>query len=147
MPLINCEVALILTWSKNCILTSKATRDADRNSNPAVAAVNNATGATFEITDTKLYLPVVTLSTEDDNKLLEQLKTGFKSTIKWNKYRSEISNQDKTNGLNYLIDPKFTKANRLFVLSSGKDDEDINNRFSFSEYYMPNVEIRLQYID
>ena len=108
MPLINCEVALILTWSKNCILTSKATRDADRNSNPAVAAVNNPTGATFEITDTKLYLPVVTLSTEDDNKLLEQLKTGFKSTIKWNKYRSEISNQDKTNGLNYLIDPTFT---------------------------------------
>ena len=92
MPLSNCKVALIFTWSKNCILTSKATRDADRNSNPAVAAVNNPTGATFEITDTKLYLPVVTLSTEDDNKLLGQLKTGFKSTIKWSKYRSEISN-------------------------------------------------------
>ena len=57
-------------------------------------------GATFKITDTKLYVPIVTLSTEDDNKLLEQLKTGFKRTIKWNKYRSEMTKQFKTNNLN-----------------------------------------------
>ena len=65
-----------------------------------------------------MYLPVVTLSTKDDNNFLEQLKSGFKRTIKWNKYRSEMTNQTKNNYLNYLIDPTFTKVNRLlFVLS------------------------------
>ena len=57
-----------------------------------------------------MYVPVVTLSTQDDNKLLEQLKAGFKVTIKWNKYRSERSNQSKNNNLKYLIDPAFTKV-------------------------------------
>ena len=87
MPLINCEINLILTWSENCVLTSKATRDAvpAQGGNPAVTRVNNPTNATFKITDTKLYVPVVTLSTKDDNNFLEQLKSGFKRTIKWNK--------------------------------------------------------------
>ena len=62
-----------------------------------------------------MYVPVVTLSAENDNKLLEQLKTGFKRAIKWNRYRSEMSNQTKDNNLNYLIDPTFTNVNRLFV--------------------------------
>ena len=81
------------------------------------AAINAPTNATLAMSDTKLYVPVFTLSTRDDNKLLEKLKTGFKRTIKWNKYTSEITNQAKTDKLNYLIDPKFTKVNRLFVLS------------------------------
>ena len=51
-----------------------------------------------------------------DKRLIEQLRTGFKRTIKWNKYRSEMTNQTKNNNLNYLIDPTFTKVNRLFVL-------------------------------
>ena len=99
-------------FKKENLITSKATRDADH----AVAAVNNPTNATFKIKDTKLYVPVVTLSTKDDNKLLEQLKTGFKRTIKWNKCKSEMTTQTETNNLNYLIDPKFNKVNRLFVL-------------------------------
>ena len=68
MPLINCEINLILTWSEKCVLTSKATRDAvpAQGRNPAVTAVNNPTNATSQIKDTKLYVPVVTLSTEDD---------------------------------------------------------------------------------
>ena len=90
MPLITCEINLILIWSENCVITCKAKIDADPDAGTAVAAVNNTKNATFEIKDTKLYVPVVSLSTEDDNKLLEQLKTGFKRTIKWNKYRSEI---------------------------------------------------------
>ena len=69
----------------------------------------------FKIADTKLYLPVVTLSTKDDNNILEQLKSGFKRTIKWNKCRSEMTNQTKTN---HLIDPTFTKVNRLFIYRS-----------------------------
>ena len=92
----------------------------------------------FKITDCKLYVPVVTLSAENDNKLLEQLKTGFKRTVKWNKYRSEMSNQIKNNSLNDLIDPTFTNVNRLFVLTFENEDD----RTSFSKYYVPKVEIK-----
>ena len=63
--------------------------------------------AAFKIKDSKLSVPVVNLSAENDNERLEQLKTGFKRTIKWNKYRSEMSNQTKNNNLNYLIDPSL----------------------------------------
>ena len=66
MPLINCEINLILTWSENCALSSKTTRDADLDANLVVAAIDNPTNATFKITDTKLYLSVVILSTEND---------------------------------------------------------------------------------
>ena len=70
--------------------------------------------------------------------LLEQLKTGFKRTITWNKYRSEMTNQTKNDNLNYLIDPTFTKVNRLFVLLF----ENENDITSFSDYYVPNVQIK-----
>ena len=66
IPLIHCEMNLILTWSKFCVITRKAARDADPDADPGVAEINNPTGATFEIADTKLYVPVVTLSSEDD---------------------------------------------------------------------------------
>ena len=115
---------MTLAWSENCVTTSKATRDADPDADPAVAETNNPKNAAFKITDCKLYVPVVTLLAEDDNKLLEQLKTGFKKTTKWNKYRSEMSNQTKNNNFNYLIDPTFTNVNRLFVLSY-KNEENI----------------------
>ena len=78
MSLISCEVSSILTWSEKNLITSKVTRDADPNANPTIAAINNATNAIFKITDTKLQIPVVTLSTEDDNRLLDQLKLGLK---------------------------------------------------------------------
>ena len=129
---------MTLTWSKNCVLTSKATRDADSDVDPAVVAINNPTDVRFEITDTKLYVPVVTWSTQDDNKLLEQLKTGFRRTVKWNKYRSEMSNQTKNNDVNYLIDSTFTKVNRLFVWSFENEDD----RTSYFKYYVPSIEIK-----
>ena len=118
MPLINCEINLILTWSENRVIASKATKDAApaQGGNPAEAAVNNPTNVTFKRKDAKLYVPVVTLSTKDHNKRLDKLKTGSKRTIKWNKYRSEMPKQTKTNNLNYLIDPEFNKVSRLFVL-------------------------------
>ena len=74
-------------WSENCILTSKATRGAvpAQGGSHAVSRMNNPANAIFKITNTKLYVPVVTLSTKDDNNFLEQLKSGFKRTIKWNK--------------------------------------------------------------
>ena len=138
MPLINREINLLLAWSENCVITSKATRDVDRDSNPAVATVNNPTNAAFKITDTKLHVPVVTLWTKDDNKLLEQLKIEFKRTIEWNKYRSKMSKQTKTNNLSYLIEPTFNKGNRLFVLAF----ENEYDRTSFSKYYAPRVQIK-----
>ena len=113
MPLISCEVSVTLTWSINCVITDEATQDADPNINPPVPEIKVSAGA---ITDTKLNVPVVTLSTQDDNKSLEQLKTRFRKKIKWNKYRSGMTKQTKTNNLNYLIEPTFSKFNRLFAL-------------------------------
>ena len=81
---------------------------------------------TFEIKDTKLYVPVVTLLKENDTTLSEQLKTGFKRTIKWKKYRSHITIQPQNNNLNYLIDPTFINVNRLFVLSFARNAEGDN---------------------
>ena len=82
IPLITWKIELILTWFKNCVLISKATREADYDADPIVYEIDNPEDATFQITDTKLYVPVVTLSKENNIKLLEQLKSGFKRTIK-----------------------------------------------------------------
>ena len=74
MPLFNCKINLIWTWSENCVLTNKATSDAApaQGGNPPVSRINNPTNSIFKITDTKLYAPVVALSTKDDNNFLEQ---------------------------------------------------------------------------
>ena len=140
MPLINCGVELILTWFKNCVLISKSLRDADYEE-PIDRKVDVPENAMFQITDTKLYVPVVTFSKENDTKLLEQLKTGFKRTVKWNKYMPQITVQPQNNKLNYLIDPTFTNVNRLFVFSFERTNVD-DNRDSCSDYYVPNVEIK-----
>ena len=71
-----------MTWFKTCVLIDKLTRDADYNANPRVSEINNPENAIFQMTDTKLYVPVVSLSKENNIKLLEQLKSGFKRTIK-----------------------------------------------------------------
>ena len=115
----------------------------DADADPAIVAPS---GATFKITDTKLYVPVVTLSKEIDTKLLEQLKTGFKRTIKWSKYRSQMTIQPQNNNLSYLIDPTFTNVSRLFVLPFQRIAQENNTtkdyRDYFSHYYVPNVRIK-----
>ena len=98
MPLINCEINLILTWSANCVIASTA-----------VANQN----ATFAITDTKLYVPVVTLSTKDNSKLLQNLKSGFKRIISWDKYVSKSELLGQNTQLNHLVEPSFEGVNRL----------------------------------
>ena len=135
IPLINCEITLILPWYRECVLVGRAFR-----SPPAAVAnrINSPTGAKFEITDCKLCVPGVTLSAENDKKLLEQLTSGIRRSIKWNKYMSQMSNQNKNNNLNYLIDPSFSNANRLFVLSCENEDD----RTSYYKYYLPSVEIK-----
>ena len=132
ISLINCEVELILTWSKDCVL---ADMTVDSDANPAIVA---PTRLEFQITDTKLYVPVVTLSKENEIKLLEKLKSGFKKTIKWNKYRLQMSVQNNNNNLNYLIDPTFMNVNRLFVLSFPRNN-NTDSRYSFSNCYVPKV--------
>ena len=106
MSLINCEINLQLKWSKHCIVVAGTAA----NQNPK-----------FNITDTKLYVPVVTLSTQDNVKLLKQLESGFKRTINWNKYHAS-----------------FQGVNRLFVLSF----KDEGSRESHKQYYLPTVEIK-----
>ena len=98
MPLINCEVNLILTWSKDCVIT-------------------NSEGETkFAITETKLYVPVVTLSTQDNAKLLQQLKSGFKRIINWNEYESNIKTYAQNRYLNHLINPSFQGVKTFCII-------------------------------
>ena len=123
MPLINCEVNLILTWSSTCVIA-------------AVGDANQA--ATFETTNTKLYVPVVTLSTQENTKFLQQLKSGFKRVINWNKYLSKPELLAQNPNLNHLVEPSFQGVNRVFVLAFEKD----NYRSSARRYNLPAVEIK-----
>ena len=94
--------------------------------------------ATFAITDTKLYVPVVTLLTQDNAKLLQQLKSGFKRVINWNKYLSKPELLAQNPRLNHFVEPSFQGVNRLFILAFENDTE----RTSAKGYYLPNVEIK-----
>ena len=101
--------------------------------------ISNSTGVgSFVITEVKLYVPVITLSTQDNAKLLQQIKLGFKKTLTWNKYRSKISTERQNQYLDYLIDPSFQEVKRLFVLFFQNE----NNRTPHSEYDPPKVAIK-----
>ena len=136
IPLISCEVFLELKWNKNCVITSLERRQVDAG--PPLVRDNALTGATFAINDYKLYVPVVTLSKDDEFKLLTNLKSGFKREIIWNKYRSQMTTEAINNNLNILIDPTFTNVNRLFVLAYQTAD----NRQSLSQFYLPKVMVK-----
>ena len=138
MPLINCEVSLTLSWYENYVITCKATREGDITTVTVRINNNDPTNVVFKITDCNHYVSVVTLSVEEDNELLNKLKSGFKRTITWNKYMSQMSNQTANNNLNCLIDSTFSNVNRLFVICF-ENEED---KTSFSNYYVPKVEIK-----
>ena len=133
IPLISCEVSLELKWDKNCIITSLEQRDIGGGNRD-----NAPTGATLAINDCKLYVPAITLSKDDEIKLLTNLKSGFKREIIWNKYRSQMTTEAINNNLNILIDPTFTNVNRLFVLAYQNADD----RQLFSQFYLPNVMVK-----
>ena len=145
--LINSEMELILKWSQNCVVTEKAERGAKplipaEGGNaeiPTVPAVNVPSDLKFNITDCKLYVPLVTLQAEYQNQLYKELKTGIPIDFKLTKYRSQMVNQTATNSLNFLIDPNFNNVNRLFVLAFPNEED----RRSFSKYYTPTVEIKV----
>ena len=96
MPLINFEVNLILTRSSTGVIT------------------NSAGAGTFAIRDRKFYVPVVTVLTQDNAKLLQQLKSAFKRTINWNKYQLDPKTYAQNQYLNHLVDAHFQGVNRLF---------------------------------
>ena len=140
MPLINCKIELSLKWIENCVLTSAA-----------IGANANATGAdsaTFKITDAKLYVPIVTLSAEDNAKLSKLLSEGFKRSIYWNKYKVidnivvSINNANEEKYIRERLDASYQGVKRLFVLAydntAGNNQVSIN---SFKKYFLPRVKI------
>ena len=120
--LINCEVNLILTWSENCVIVY--TNVSNQNT-------------TFTIDKITLFVPVVTLSTQNNATLLQQLKSGFTRMINLNKYLSKAELLAQNPNLNYLAEPGFQGANRLFVLAF----EDDAQRTSRKGYCLPNVKV------
>ena len=119
MSIINCEINLILTWSADCVISA-------------------GTGARkFATKDTKLHVPVATLSTQDNAKLLHQLKSGLKRTINWNKYQLKVTIERLNQYVNCLIDPGFQGVNRIFVLSF----EDNMVKTGHTGCFLPKVEI------
>ena len=123
MSLINCEVELILTWFVGCVIIYTDVP----NQNPI-----------FAITEKNLYVPVVTLSTQNNAKLLPQLKSGFKRTMSWNKYLGKPELLAQNANLNHLIEPSFQGVIRLFVLAF----ENYAQRTSNRKYYIPILEIK-----
>ena len=107
-----------MTWSANCVI--------------AYTVANQ--GATFGITEIKIYIPAVTLSTQDNVKLLPQLNSGFKRTINWSKYLSKLELLKRNSNLN-LVEPSFQEVNRLFVSAFEVDTRSSSNK----RYYLPNV--------
>ena len=95
-------------------------------------------GATFEITETNLYVPVITLSPQDYTKLLPRLKSGFKRIINWNKYLAKPELLRRNLNLNHLVEPSFRGVIRLFILAFGNDTQITSSK----RYYLPNVEIK-----
>ena len=143
MPLINCKIHLELNWNNNCVMYG-----ADAN------ADGNDTETTFKIKRTKLYVPIVTLSTKDNINLTKQLNKGFKRSVYWNEYKSKIESKeaDKNNLTGFLLYVSFQGTNRLFALAFNNTTENDNEvpasntanrvqRDSHRKYFLPRVDI------
>ena len=128
MPLVNCKVDLELTWTKNCVISS------------ADAAAN--TVVSFKITDTKLYVPIVTLSTKDNSNLTKQLNDGFKRIVYWNEYKAvpEPMATTAADPFTKTLDASFQGVNRLFVLAFARGNND-PTRNGYRRHYLPRVDI------
>ena len=128
MPLINCKIKLSLKRIENCILSS------------------SRTAATFKITDTKLYVPIVTLKTEDNTKLSKLLSGGFKRPIYWNKYKIIFKNYDENKYIRERLDASFQGVNKLFVLPYAHGDNATNEN-SYRKYFLPRFKIKTYNIE
>ena len=124
MPLINCKIKLNLTWTKECVLS------------------NQDDAAVFIINDTKMYVPVVTLSKEDNKDFIEQQNKGFQRSIYWNEYKTkEINENADANVFKYInLDPSFQGVNRLFVMAYNRAN-DQPTRNGQQKYYLPRIDL------
>ena len=123
MLLINCKVKLTLKWYENCILSSAET------------------AATFAITDTKLYVQVVTLKIEDNAKLSELLSDGFKRSVYWNKYKAIFKDHAENSNIRERLDASFQGVNKLFVLAYAHGD-NVTNEKSYRKYFLQRLRIK-----
>ena len=124
MPLINCKVNLNLTWKRECVLS------------------NQAGDAVFIINDTKLYIPVVTLSKEDSKDFIVQQNKGFQRSIYWNEYKTKEQNEDANNNVfKYInLDHSFQGVNRFFVMAYSRAANE-PDRNSQQKYYLPRIDL------
>ena len=124
MPLINCKIKLNLTWKKECVLSS------------------NDGNAVFIINDTKMYVPVVTLSKEDNKDFFEQQNKGFQRSIYWNEYKTkEINSDADANAFKYInLDLSFQGVNRLFVIAYNRTNGQ-PTRNGQQQYYLPRISL------
>ena len=125
MPLINCKIKLNLTWKKECVLTT------------------DAGDAVFIINDTKMYVPVVTLSKEDNKDFIEQQNKGFQRSIYWNEYKTKERNKiADDNVFKYInLDPSFQGVNRLFVMAYNRAN-DQRTKNGQQKYYLPRIDLK-----
>ena len=123
MPLINCKIKLNLTWKKECVLSTAAD------------------DAVFIINDTKLYVPVVTFSKEDNKDFIEQQNKGFQRSIYWNEYKTKEKNEDAdANAVKYIsLDPSFQGVNRLFLMAYSRADNNQATRNGQERYNLPRI--------
>ena len=126
IPLINCTIKLNLTWKKECVLSTAAD------------------DAVFIIIDTKLYVPVVTLSKEDNKDFIEQQNKGFQRSIYWNEYKTKEQNEDaNANAVKYInLDPSFQGVNRLFHMAYSRADNNQASRNGQQKYYLPRIDLK-----
>ena len=137
MPLVNCKIHIELNWNNTCVMYGADTYAGGNN-------VNNRE-ATFQITRTKLYVPIVTLSTKDNVNLIKQLNEGFKRSVYWNEYKSKIGTKeaDANNFTRFPQDASFQGVNRLFVLAFDNTNNGANKveRDNPRKYFLPRVNI------
>ena len=135
MPLINCKIHFELNWSNDSLTSDYNSNSNANNANPKLK---------FQIASTKLYAPIVTLSTKYNVNLTKQLNKGFKRSVYWNEYKSKIETKelDNNNITRFPLDASFQGANRLFILTfnntNGDNKADEN---SHKKYFLPRVDI------
>ena len=126
MPLINCKIKLNLTWKKEFVLSTAAD------------------DTVFIINDTKLYVPVVTLSKEDNKDFIEQQDKCFQRSIYWNEYKTKEQTEDgNANSVKYInLDPSFQGVNRLFLMAYSRADNNQATRNGQQKYYLPRIDLK-----
>ena len=132
MPLINCKIHLEINRNNSCVMYRAGGDNA------------NDRETTFEITSTKLYIPIMTLSTKDNVNLTKQLNEGFKRPVYWNEYKSKIEKKQANdqNLTRFLLDASFQGVNRLFILAFNKTDgANRVQRNSHRNHYLPRLDI------